>query len=552
MARSVTMKRQLRTIVVDLTPVLPGGENGGAKVFVLELLRRLAERAPQTQFVLLTQATAHEELAALDGPNVRRLMVLDHANPPVMRSFGKRLSSLVLRLLPQRPRRIAQRAINRLRPMLRPSVPPVVQALNADLLFCPFTAPTYFDPGVPTVSVIYDLQYKTYPEFFPAADVAQRDRTFVETARRSTALVAISEYSRQTAIEHGHLDPAHITTVHLHISQHSLRNAPRDETILGRLELTPGQYLIYPANFWKHKNHEMLLTAFGMARASGLGADIRLVCTGAPGARQQWLKQAAESMGLGDHVLFPGYLANAELLALVTKSAGVIFPSLYEGFGLPVIEAMATGVPVACSNVTSLPEVAGDSAILFNPRVPDEIARAMIALAHDRELTARLVLAGDLRAAQFSNSTLMAEQYWEAFQHAASLEYRSNLLFGVYRDGWAGPNPKIQVSAAAGARTLDFDVNLPGWASVSEMTMLIKQGHDVTSKFSITRGQTTQVSIPVSPAGGLFDIEISPSFVPALTGAGDDRRDLSVLFVKCDIVHADGTSVVLFPESTTS
>ena len=102
-----------------------------------------------------------------------------------------------------------------------------------------------------------------------------------------------------------------------------------------------------------------------------------------------------------DHILFPGYLANAELLALVTNSAGVIFPSLYEGFGLPVIEAMATGVPVACSNVTSLPEVAGDAAILFDPRIPEQIAQAMISLAHDKELTARLVQAGDARAANF-------------------------------------------------------------------------------------------------------------------------------------------------------
>ena len=75
---------QLRTIAVDLTPVLPGGENGGAKVFVLELVRRLAELAPQTQFVLLTQIASHQELAALDGPNVRRLLVL--GEPPLIAS----------------------------------------------------------------------------------------------------------------------------------------------------------------------------------------------------------------------------------------------------------------------------------------------------------------------------------------------------------------------------------------------------------------------------------------------------------------------------------
>jgi glycosyltransferase involved in cell wall biosynthesis len=298
----------------------------------------------------------------------------------------------------------------------------LLRDLNVDLLFCPFTAPTYFEPNIPTVCIIYDLQYKTYPQFFAPEDVAHRGRTFKEAVRRSTALAAISDYSRDVAIAEAKLDPAKIRTIHLHISQHSLRNAPRDESILGRLQLVPNKYLIYPANFWKHKNHEMLLTAFGIARRSGLADDIRLVCSGAPGERQQWLQQTARSLGLENHILFPGYLANAELQALVTKSAGMIFPSLYEGFGLPVIEAMATGVPVACSNVTSLPEVAGDAAILFDPRIPEQIAQAMISLAHDKKLTAGLIQAGDARAGRFSDSTLMAEQYWELFQSAAEFE----------------------------------------------------------------------------------------------------------------------------------
>src|SRR3954452_5108819 len=101
--------RQLRTVVVDLTPVLPGGENGGAKVFVLELLRRLAERAPQTQFVLLTQASAHDELAALDSANVRRVMVLGEAGPPAVRSLATRVYARVLPHLPGRLRRLAGR-----------------------------------------------------------------------------------------------------------------------------------------------------------------------------------------------------------------------------------------------------------------------------------------------------------------------------------------------------------------------------------------------------------------------------------------------------------
>ena len=99
------MNKKLRTIAVDLTPVLPGGENGGAKIFVLELLHRLAEMAPQTHFILLTQAASHEELAALDRPNMRRLMVLE---PAVTNSVPPLSMSLASRILLHLPRQAAQ------------------------------------------------------------------------------------------------------------------------------------------------------------------------------------------------------------------------------------------------------------------------------------------------------------------------------------------------------------------------------------------------------------------------------------------------------------
>ena len=544
---------QLRTIVVDLTPVLPGGENGGAKVFVLELLRRLAERAPKTQFVLLTQASAHQELAVLDRDNVRRVMVAGAGGRLGMRSLATKMYSRVLAHLPGRLRRAAGRLGHALlTASKRSGSATLLQDLNADLLFCPFTAPTYFELNIPTVCIIYDLQYKTYPEFFAPEDVAHRGRTFTEAVRRSTVLVAISDYSRDVAIAAAKLDPARIKTIHLHISRHSLRNAARDETVLGRMQLTAGRYLIYPANFWKHKNHEMLLTAFGIARHSGLADDIRLVCTGAPGARQQWLKQAARGLGLEQHVLFPGYLANAELLALMTNSAGMIFPSLYEGFGLPVIEAMATGVPVACSNVTSLPEVAGEAAILFDPRIPEQIAQAMISLAHDKETTARLVRNGEARAASFSDSALMAEQYWELFQHTTGLNNPSNILVGVHLDGWAGPASQLQIAPATQPRTLDLEIALPAGAPTSEVTLLVLQDRERRAEISVQRGQKGSVSVPLPASGGNISVVISPCFIPAQTGAGDDQRELSAKLMKCEVVTADGQRDVLFAESTSA
>lgn len=544
---------QLRTIAVDLTPVLPGGENGGAKVFVLELLRRLAEIAPQAEFVLLTQATAHEELAALDNTNVRRLMVVDTSPSPALRSLGTKVISRILAHSPGRIRRAAARLRYALLTLSKRSGSrSLLRDLGVDLLFCPFTAPIYFELNIPTVCIIYDLQYKAYPEFFAPDDVAYRHHTFTEAARRSTALAAISDYSRDVAIAEGKLDPAHIKTIHLHVSQHSLRNAPRDESILSRLQLVGGKFLIYPANFWKHKNHEMLLTAFGLARRSGLADDIHLVCTGAPGARQQWLKQAAYGLDLQNHVLFPGYLANAELLALVTNSAGVIFPSLYEGFGLPVVEAMATGVPVACSNVTSLPEVAGDAAILFDPRIPEQIAQAMISLAHDKELIARLVRAGDARSARFSDSRLMAQQYWKLFQYAAGLDHQSNILLGVYPDGWAGPNPRLQIVPSPQTRTLDLEIALPGGVPIHRVTMKVQRNQEKIGEITVLRNQRGSVSIPLQSTGGELNISMSPSFVPALAMGGSDQRELSAVLTKCEIVNADGGRDVLFSESTSA
>lgn len=427
------MSKKLRTIAVDLTPILPGGENGGAKIFVLELLNRLAELAPQTKFVLLTQVKSHEELATLDRPNMRRLMVFGGpivANPPPTRWLD--FTSRLLSHFPGRLRRVVSRIVHKLKRTLKPSGSRgLLRDMNVDLLFCPFTAPTYFEPGIATVSTIYDLQYKTYPEFFSEEDGVHRNNIFLEACRRASALTAISDYSRYSAIAHGNLDPERIRTIYLRMAQRIATRVENDNDVLARYGLTAQRYLVYPANFWKHKNHEMLLTAFGMACHGGLAADIKLVCTGAPVARQEWLKSAARTMNLGDRVLFPGYLPNAELAALMANCTGEVFPSLYEGFGLPVIEAMAAGVPVACSNITSLPEVAADAAILFDPRVPTQIAEAMISLVENEALRVRLIQTGLQRAAEFSDAERMAREYWELFQNALANKKQENQLTGT-------------------------------------------------------------------------------------------------------------------------
>lgn len=411
-----SMNSQAKTIVVDLTPILPGGENGGAKIFVLELLTRLAAMAPTTHFILLTQAKSHDELAGLDCANMRRLQVVGST---VANSLQPRLLGLAARLLPHLPAglrgAVSQWGYSIHSAIKRGGVSTLLRDMGASLLFCPFTAPTFAEPGVPTVCTVHDLQYKTYPEFFAPEDVAHRHRTFTDACRRATSLVAISDYTRRAALATGSLAPEQVCTVHSRMAHRFAPDADRPANVLSSLGLKSQRYLLYPANYWQHKNHEMLLTAFGMACHDGLAPDIKLVCTGAPGARQQWLTQAVRGLGLADRVVFAGYLPNAELAALMGHCSGLVFASLYEGFGLPVLEAMAAGVPVACSNTTSLPEVAAGAALLFDPRIPTQIAQAMTTLVHNEAQRARLIQAGQLRAAEFSDPQRMAREYWACF-----------------------------------------------------------------------------------------------------------------------------------------
>lgn len=405
------------TIAVDLTPVLPGGDNGGAKIYALELVRGLAATAPQTSFVLLTQAASHEELAALDAANVRRVLTVGDSAAS-LRPRLARMLGLAMRAVPSRLRGDLGRLAYRVHSLLkRGGSRRVLRDGKVDLLFCPFTAPTFREPGIPSVCTVYDLQYLAYPQFFSIEDRVQRESAFLDACRNATLLAAISDYTREAAMRHGPVDPQRIRTIHLRLARRAAEGDAGE--LLRRWGLARQRYLIYPANFWSHKNHEMLLVAFAAARAR-IDGDVKIVLTGAGANRQAAIVEGARRMGLADRVVCTGFLPTDELLRLMANAAGLIFPSLYEGFGLPVTEAMALGVPVACSDATALPEIAGGAALLFDPRVPAQVADAIVALLQDEALRQRLRAAGELRAAHFLDADRMVAEHWDLFRSAVA------------------------------------------------------------------------------------------------------------------------------------
>ncbi len=420
---------QQRRIAVDLTPVLPGGENGGAKLVVLGLIQHLSRIAPDTNFVLLTEARSHTELGLLDAANVRRICVSGKE-----KSSGRRRETGKMWIRPLHAwlvRRLPSQVIVKLKAMYRANVlqprrSALLKNLHVDLLFCPFTESRFYDSTIPMVSVIYDLQHRTYPQFFSAEERFQRDWNFREACRVANQVVCISHYVRNTVLETAAISPQKVKTIYIRLPCRLQHNTPAQTTeVLDRWGLKSERFLLYPANFWPHKNHRMLLTAFGMFIARHPQSDLQLVCTGALEAPLESLRTATARMGLEKRISFPGFLPDNALAALLQSCRALLFPSLYEGFGMPVLEAMAFGKPVLCSNVTSLPEITDDAALFFDPRKPAEIVNAISQIEEDSALVARLIARGYQRAQQFGDPNEMAQQYLQVFREVIGDSHRS-------------------------------------------------------------------------------------------------------------------------------
>lgn len=258
---------------------------------------------------------------------MRRLLAVAADGPSRLRRLARVLARQIISRMPAALHAHASDLACRLNlAMKRRGTHTLMGEIGADLLFCPFTAPTFHTPDVATVCTIYDLQYRQHPEFFCPEEVAHRDFAFREACAKANALVAISDFSRDEAIAYGGLPRSRIGTVHLRIAKRLEQRRPADPCIHDLLGLAPSRYLLYPANFWPHKNHELLIRAFQMACRDGLAGDIKLVCTGSPGARCDAVSATASRSGLSGRIHFPGYLSDLELSGLLQGAAGLIFP----------------------------------------------------------------------------------------------------------------------------------------------------------------------------------------------------------------------------------
>jgi glycosyltransferase involved in cell wall biosynthesis len=272
-----------------------------------------------------------------------------------------------------------------------------------------FHAPHYVLPPLVacrSVVTIHDCIHLMFPQYLPnRAALGYARAMMTMAARRSTRVITVSESSKRDIIRFFHTDPEKISVIY---NSYDERFAiePSEEEVLRvreRFQLHD-EFVLYAGNVKPHKNLERVIDAFDLVRKRGLD-HLKLVLIGDEISRYAALRRAVHQHQLHKYVRFLGYLPE-ETLAVMYRLAGVfVFPSLYEGFGLPPLEAMASGTPVVTSNVSSLPEVTGDAAVLVDPYDPLAIADGIYRVLTDEGVRRELRQKGLARARQFSWET---------------------------------------------------------------------------------------------------------------------------------------------------
>jgi glycosyltransferase involved in cell wall biosynthesis len=293
------------------------------------------------------------------------------------------------------------------RPQLPPSGPDHVMVSDgtveqADVDVVHFPNQMAFLTRIPSIYHPHDLQHLHLPELFPVRDVELREAWYRAFCRQAELVVMMTEWGRRDLLDHYDLPSDKVAVVPWGAVTDAYPDPSQAEIDQTRKSLRlPDRFLLYPGQTWPHKNHEGLLEALALVRERRGGVP-PLVCSGHLNELYPKLERRAEELGLGDKVSFVGFVEPLQLRCLYELATGVIFPSRFEGWGMPVTEAFSLGVPVACSNVTSLPEVAGDAALLFDPNSAEEMADAAWSLWTDPELRARLIERGRRRARKLS------------------------------------------------------------------------------------------------------------------------------------------------------
>jgi len=275
-----------------------------------------------------------------------------------------------------------------------------IERAGVDLMH--FTIQTAFLTAVPSLYMPHDLQHLHLPELFTPRERLKRETLYRAFCAQARMVIALSQGGRRDLIAHYGLAPEKVAVVpHGCMLDAYPTPTPDDLAAIRQKFGLPDGFLFYPAYSWPHKNHLGLLDALARLRDRD-GLRVPLVLSGGQSAHFAAIRRQIARLGLGDLVTCVGFVSPLELASLYRLGTGLIFPSKFEGWGLPILEAFAAGVPVACSRISPLAELVGEAALLFDPADTDQIAAAAARLWQDEALRRRLIPLGRQRAGHFS------------------------------------------------------------------------------------------------------------------------------------------------------
>lgn len=365
------------------TRLLIPGKMDGIGWFTAETVSRMAQWHPEHEFYFFFDRKPHP--STLYAPNVHPVVLHPPARHPILWYL-----------------------------FFQWSVRKALQRYKIDLFLSP-DGWMALDTPVPTLTVIHDLNFEHATDNLKPSHQRYMTCFFPQFARYATRIATVSEFSKHDIVETYHIAPEKIDVVYDGSQAHYHPHTDSEKEATRRLFTNGCRYFIFISTILKRKNLANLLLAFDEFKKHDTQQH-RLVVVGARVWWQDELKSAFDNMQHQDDVVFIGRAEPQQLAALLSAAEALVYPSFFEGFGIPIIEAFHAETPVITSNVTSMPEVAGDAAILVDPHSPQQIATALQRIASEPQLRATLIAKGRQQRNKFSWD-LTAERLWQSLMN---------------------------------------------------------------------------------------------------------------------------------------
>lgn len=501
-------------IAIDVVPIRITGDVSKAAHLVLELIRELALQNPGHQFLLLTAAWNHQYFEQYEQYGVERLLVAreEKTNPGDNSLFAKIRRKLLMTRLGKYFRKING---------LTKST--IFKVNDIDLIFCPMTAITYVQPGIPTVITVHDLEHEYYLQFFSNDELQYRQRVCLEIVQVADVLTCFSEYIKRILVEKYNCAPERIYVIPSSLPERLKYPVKNElERWLSKNGLIMNEYIFYPAKFCTHKNHRILLTAFNIYVKKRQVSNLKLVLLGIITSDNKDINDAIKIMGLEDQILIMEYVSDEELEYLFAGCKYVIYPSLFEGCGMEIIEAMAFGKPVLCSDTTGLPEVGGDAPLYFDPRKPEEIVACMEQISDSRLVDEKI--AKGLEQVKHFGFREMVIKYSEVLNLASSfdskLDYKCE---GVYSDGWSGESIRIVFGSSKNDRTIQVELTNLNVNPAQIVKACVYLNGQQIRKQALSKNSTMVLLQDIGRKSGILVITFAGTFIPKDLGIDDER-----------------------------